>query len=611
VSCLNYPNLPDLFFSQAHKNASKTATYHRVKELKGDHGFEETSWTSLAQKVSEIAAGLIGLDVQKQDHIGILSNTRIEWMMSDVAIMSAGAVTVSLYHTCTPEELVYLINDSNLKILFVEDKKQLDKILKIIKETSLEGIVLIEHLPEKPQLDIPVIFLEELVESGRKTLVQNQSLVSERYKSIQVTDLATIIYTSGTSGQLKGVVISHENILQQLESIPYTVPIKAPAENSLLAFLPNAHVFQRIAGQWYFISQSCPVYFCSRIERVPQYLKDSKATIVLSVPMILERIRSKVMQQIEELPASSQTPLKAALSAAIELKRTEFTAQSFTIRYAAKTAHKILFELLLRKIKDKISPSLKAVISGGAPINEDTVLFFHAIGIYLVEGYGLTETTGIMTANSVKSLKLNSVGKPLKDVHIKTEEDGEILVSGKVVFNKYWNKPEETQEALSEGWFRTGDLGHIDKDGYLFITGRKKDLIINAGGKKISPVLIEECIKNSPFIDQIAVFGDKQKWLVALITLQREALIAKLLGQESEMFNWEEFVLTDEVKNLVRTELEKLCLHLADYERVKKFKILPESFSQAKGELTHTMKLKRNVIAQNYSNEIDELYKIN
>ncbi|MDX1919190.1 MAG: AMP-binding protein, partial [Candidatus Caenarcaniphilales bacterium] len=262
------------------------------------------------------------------------------------------------------------------------------------------------------------------------------------------------------------------------------------------------------------------------------------------------------------------------------------------------------------KIKEKISPSLKAIISGGAPLCESTLYFFHAIGIYLIQGYGLTETTGILCANSFYFLKPSSVGKPLEGVQIKIAEDKEILTKGEINFNEYWNKPEATQESFTEdGWFKTGDLGELDENNFLSITGRKKDLIVTAGGKKIAPTLIEETVKQSPFIDHVAVFGDKQKWLTALITLNKELVLKYFKQEKMDNSDWTSFVKSKELIDFIEKEISNASKELPEFEKIKKFMILAEPFTNAKDELTHTMKVKRNTILKNYHSEIESMHK--
>lgn len=610
----DYKSLPELFFKIAAENSNAVAAYYKETESRKEKApFLPVTWNEFSQEVSSLAAGLLIMGLKQGQKVGILANTRFEWTASDIAIMSAGAITVSLYHTCTAEELLYLLNDSEQHFIFVEDKKQLEKISKIYKETKLQGIIIFEEKSENTyNIDIPIHSLKELSEIGRKKLEEDADFVKEIYESIEGKSVATIVYTSGTSGDSKGVILSHFNMLSQLEAIEYAVPINEHKKNSLLAFLTSAHIFQRIAGEWYFISQACPIYYCSRIERVGQYLKECPATVILSVPLILEKIRTKVTAQIDLMEPNLKAIVKGALSAAITLKKTELSARSETLRTIAKFAHKAIQKGVLKNIKDQISPTLRAVISGGAPISQDTIEFYHAIGIHLIEGYGLTETTGILCCNPVKKIQVGSVGRAFRGVELKIDSDGEILAKGDIIFQGYLNKPEATSECLTEdNWFKTGDIGRIDEEGNLFITGRKKDLIVTAGGKKISPALLEEKIKTSSLIDQIAVFGDKQKWLVALITLQKEAVIQAVKGQAVQLSDdeWQALSQSAEVNELTEKELTIKCDGLAEYEKIRRFKILPDAFSHSKDEITHTMKVKRRVIEKNYASVIEQLYQ--
>ncbi|MDJ0625663.1 MAG: long-chain fatty acid--CoA ligase [Candidatus Caenarcaniphilales bacterium] len=608
-----YKNLPDMFFSKAQTCISTVAAYTNQQENRRERNqFYAVSWQELSLEVSKTAAALIDDNTKKGDKVAILSNTRIEWTIADIGIMSAGAVTTTLYHTCTPAEIKFLLNNSAAKILFVEDKKQLDKVIQVVEETTIEKIIVFDEFEASNlSLNIPVINFQEYKSIGENELNETINIVRERYESLSQDDVATIVYTSGTSGQLKGVVLTHKNILFQTHSIPNTVPIRDKNENSLLAFLTSAHIFQRIAGQWYFLSQGCPIYFCNRIELVGQYLKEAPATIILAVPLILEKLRTKVSRQIEELPKTTRNIVKVSISMAIFLKKLEFTSGNEFVRLLVVLLHKLVYQLVLKKIKDRISPSLKVIISGGAPLSQECIEFFHAIGFYLIEGYGLTETTGILCANSLNSVKYGSVGKPLTSVELKISEEDEILAKGEIIFQAYWNNIDATRDSFTEdGWFKTGDLGRIDEKGNVFIIGRKKDLIITSGGKKIAPTYIEDKLCSSPFIEQAAVFGDKKNWLCALITLQRGSIIENFKGNQEEMTQneWEHFIRDSKVNNFIKNEMNKACEHLAEHEKVRKFLILPKSFSQEKDELTHTMKIKRRIIQKNYEKEIDSLY---
>jgi len=615
MQALTYQSLPSLFFTIAKQHASLVAAYYKQNESRKDDKtpFIEVSWENMADAVSALAAGLHDIGLKPQDKVGIMSNTCLEWTEADIAIMAAGGVTVSVYHTCSSEELLYLLNDSGQKFIFVEDKRQLDKLLKVCENSQLQGIIIFEAdgiSKDKTNCKLPIYSFDELIALGQNKLQENSLLLEAIYQQVQPNQLASIVYTSGTSGVLKGVMLTHLNILLQLQAIEHAVPIRGASLNhSLLAFLTSAHIFQRIAGEWYFISQACPVYYCNRIERVGQYLKECPASIILSVPLVLEKIKNKVLSQIENMDPSPRALIKSALNAAITLKKAELSLQSRFMRSIARNAHKMLYLSILKQIKEQISPSLKAVISGGAPLSAETIEFYHAIGIHLIEGYGLTETTGILCCNQVEKIQVGSVGKAFKGVEIKIAEDGEIWARGQVIFGGYLNKPEETSECMTEdGWFKTGDLGHLDREGNLFITGRKKDLIVTAGGKKVSPALLEEKIKSSSLIDQIAIFGDKRKWLVALITLQKDGVKQALKKEVQTDDEWSALIESPELINLLEKELQTKCEGLAEYEKIKRFKILANPFSQAKDELTHTMKVKRRVIEKNYADLIESLY---
>jgi long-chain acyl-CoA synthetase len=617
MSIQNFDNLANMFFSHA-KSYAESPILFKLKDGLGKKDkliYEPYSWQQVADLVKCVGAALLHNNIQIADRVGILSNTRIEWTMADIGIISSGAITTTLYHTCSSEEVYELISDSGLDFLFIEDKKQLDKIINIQDKINLKGLVVFEPIDEEKLQSLnckfSVINWSSFIESGKNALNQNPQILQNIYNSIKKEDIASIVYTSGTGGKLKGAVLTHGNFLAQIDAIPHTVPINRPEPHALLAFLPSAHIFHRVAGQWYFMSQNCPIYYCSRMEKIAQYLAETPAQVILSVPLLLSKIKDKTTNKINELNPKAQLIVKNALKIGSTLKKAELNATSFTMRNIARLGYKAVYESVLKQIKEKISPSLKAIISGGAPISGEILEFFQALGIYVIEGYGLTETTGILCANSAEKAKIGSVGKPLKGVEVKIAEDGEIIAKGEIIFQSYWNNEISTQEALNEDkWFLTGDIGHLDDENNLFITGRKKDLIINSGGKKISPALIEEKVKSSSFIEQIAVFGDQQKWLIALITLNQEAVLKALNLENNAETNWGKLIDGELVKDLIEKDLAFRCEGLAEYEKIKRFKILAEHFGQAKAELTHTMKLKRKVIQQNYAQVIDNLYRV-
>ena len=613
----NFDNLAQMFFSHA-KAYQQSPILFKLKDGLGKKDklvYESYSWQKVAHLVESVGAALLQNNIQKADRIGILSNTRLEWTIADIAIISTGAITTTLYHTCSSEEVYELIVDSGLDFLFIEDKKQLDKIINIQDKINLKGLVVFEAIDEEKLKSLnckfSVINWSDFLESGKNILNQNPQILENVYKSLKKEDIASIVYTSGTGGKLKGAVLNHGNFLAQFIAIVDRVPLHRPEPYALLTFLPSAHIFNRVAGQWYFISQNCPIYYCSRMEKIAQYLEETPAQIILSVPLLLSKIKDKTTNKINDLKPSAKLIVENALKMAIILKKAELNAKSFTVRNIARLGYKAIYESVLKQIKDKISPSLKAIISGGAPISTEILEFFQALGIYVIEGYGLTETTGILCANSAEKVKIGSVGQPLKGIEVKIAEDGEIMAKGEIIFQSYWNNEISSQEALNEDkWFLTGDIGYLDEENNLFITGRKKDLIINSGGKKISPALIEEKVKSSSFIEQIAVFGDQQKWLVALITLNKEAVLKALSIENTDQINWQDLIETNSLKELIEKDLADKCEGLAEYEKIKRFKILPEYFSQNKGELTHTLKLKRKIIQENYGEIINNLYQV-
>ena len=609
-------SLPSLFLARLEESKNDIALFK-------DHPFVSVSWNEFGSLFKELSAGLLEIGLQKGDRASVISRTRMEWAASDLAIMCAGGITATVYYTCPTHEIAYLLKDSGSCFIFVENKNSLSKTLDALKSEGMpdikgicvfdpEGIDKFKKLePEK----INIYSFDELRAKGKERLEKENDLIEKIIASIKEEDIATIVYTSGTSGNFKGVVLTHKNLISQIAAMKKRVPIIHNEKKfALFAFLTSAHIFQRVAGDLYFLSEGCPVYYCPRIEKVGNYLRDSDANVILVVPMFFEKIKTKIETAVNDMSPRRKTMFSWALKKATEIKEKQLNSEKISL--ADSVLLDGLQKVLFRPIRNNIGKDLKFFISGGAPLSKEVFVFFEALGFRVIEGYGLTECSSVIAANTLEKSKIGSVGPALDGAEIRiSPEDDEVQVRGKVIFREYWNLPKETEEAFTkDGYFRTGDLGRLDEDNFLFITGRKKDLIVLSSGKKVSPALIEETIKGSLFIDQVAIFGDDQRWLGALITLNKPGLLKHLGefkdGEKITEKEWKEFVQSERVKKIISEDIKKRGERLAEYERIKRFKILENSFSHEKGEMSHTLKLKRNVIQANYAKEIAELFNV-
>ena len=567
--------------------------------------FIDITWKATRQKIEEIAAGMHKLGINHGDTVGLLSATNHHWLACDFAILSLGAVTVPLYHNATSESVQYIVNHCAAKVTIVRNKIQLQK-LRACWDCipNLQYVIVMEDRGDIPSNDPRILTLDEVQNIGREELKKSPMLIRDKIPMIQANDMASIIYTSGTTGTPKGVVLTHKNILIAALSFYQYVPLEEGFK--LLSFLPLAHVFERIASEFYGIDQGCIFSYCERVEDLPKMLIETDCNLINVVPRLLEKIHAKILNKV-----SSQSPFKqkifhTALNIGLEYARKK--ANKEVIPWDLELKYNIAFKGILGKIKQQLAPSLKIFVVGGAPFSKELNLFYMALGFTVVEGYGLTETSAPISVNPPWANKPGTVGIPFKHFDVKIAEDGEIICRGDSVFKEYYKDPEATNAVIIDGWFHTGDLGSFDEEGYLSITGRKKDLIITASGKNVSPTRIEESILKSKYISQAVILGDKEKYLASLIVLE-----------ESEVMNWlekEKITLdtdknindNEKIRELIIFEIAQHTRHLDRHEQIKAFHILDEELTIDGGELTPTLKVKRNVVREKYADIIKPLF---
>lgn len=592
-------NLAELFTKQASKNKNKVAFEYRLRR---NEPYRSISWKHLSTLVYEVAYGLIELGLKKGDNIAILSDTRYEWAVCDLAILSCGGIVVPIYPTLGDEAVNYILNNSESQIVILEDKGQLQKIRsQWDKLPNIKYAIVIEDLGDLPKYDKRILSLHDLKDKGKLNFSKDPNLIKNHIENISQNDLATIIYTSGTTGEPKGVMLTHKNILSVLDILPKVLPVKPT--DKFLSFLPLSHVFERVGGLHYAISCGSKICFCSSIDQIGKALQDSKSTIMLVVPRILEKIYSKLTTQIQMLPEFE----KKFFNWAINIGKKKLEKSNIWNFIQFTIANRLVFS----KIRKRIAPKLRYFISGSAPLSKEIAEFFFILRIPVLEGYGLTETSAPVCVNSPKEIKIGTVGKPLPNVSIKIAEDGEILIKGPNIFTGYFKNIQATNEAFSDGWFCSGDIGVLDADGFLKITDRKKDIIKNSGGKIIAPQKIENSIKTSPYISNIIVIGDKKKYLSSLVTLEPAAIFnyAKQHNVPNES-NLSSLVKDPKIITLISEEIKLKTAGFADYEQVRKFTILPNDFTIESGEITPTLKVKRKLVEEKYKNLIELMYPL-
>jgi long-chain acyl-CoA synthetase len=537
-----------------------------------DDGWRPVSWGEAADRVDALARGLLAMGIGRGDAVAILSRTRLEWVLLDWAVMSIGAVVVGLYPTSSPKECRYVLEHSESTVAFVEDAEQRAKV-----ESVRAGLTRLRE----------VLALDELArveDEGRSRpgeLEAAEAAVSE-------DDLATLIYTSGTTGPPKGCMLTHRNLVEAATRVPRPL---GGGDDTVLLFLPIAHSFGRIAHQS-AASHGGTIAFCAETTRLPEALVRVRPTILPAVPRVFEKIHANVLGEIERAGGARRAigSWGIATGARAARLRREGNAVPATLRGRLALADR----LVLSKVRARLGGRLRVGVSGAAPLGLDVLEFFDAVGVTVLEGYGMTENASSCTVNLPGQSRLGTVGRPVPGSELKIEPDGEILTRGETTFAGYFKDPEGTRAALTaDGWLRTGDVGVIDEDGYLRITDRKKDLIITAGGKNVSPQNLENALKSSRLVSQALVLGDRRPYVAALLTLDPLETAA-----------------TDrDPRELVQELVDGVNRDLARAEQIKRFAILPRDFSQEHGELTPTLKLKRRVVQEHFAAEIERLYE--
>jgi long-chain acyl-CoA synthetase len=578
----------------------------RAQQFKREGAWRTLTWHEVGEIVRELALGLIAVGREKGDAVALLSASRAEWVQADFAIFSAGGISVPIYPSYPPDLIAYVVNDSGAKTLIVEDPAQLAKALEARDSMKgLEQIIVIAgyEAPEPPQM---VMTWDALRRLGRDHDPALRSTLADRVAAAIPDDTATIVYTSGTTGPPKGVVQTHGNHMAALNSSKQTTPVQA--EWVHLLFLPLAHSFARLES-FIGVHRALTTAFAESIDKLAENLREVRPHFLCSVPRVFEKVYARILAGVEAGPPAKRRIFRWALGVGREVSRLQQQGKPIPagLELKRRVAHKLVFS----KLQAALGGRLAWAVSGGAPLSREIAEFFHAAGILVLEGYGLTETCPVATFNRPERYRFGSVGQALPGVELKIAADGEILIRGANVATRgYFKRPEATAEAFDpSGWFHSGDVGRLDEEGFLFITDRKKDLIITAGGMNIAPQNIENMLKADPFISQVMVYGDRRPYPVALITVNPDELLK--FGRDQGILAADPAILVKHpavVERLGRTVEEKNT-QLQSYARVKKFTILPGDFTQEGGELTPTLKVKRKVVAEKYRAALDELYR--
>jgi len=591
------------FLETIRKQPERTAIMY-----KRGGNWSELTWAGYSEMVRTIAAGLQILGVRKGDRVAIYSNTRYEWAACDLAILGLGAVTVPIYQNNTPEDVAFILKDSEAKVLICETTSLLRRAQGHLKEIkTLEHSVIIERTVTSNEggnaaIQLPMSHLSDLQGQGEIALKQSPSLYELAVRELSAEDSGTIVYTSGTTGQPKGVLHTHLQILSEVaDSFPL---LGVTVRDRSLTFLPFAHVLGRIEI-WGHAFIGYTMAFAQSIDRLKDDLIDIKPSLIISVPRIFEKIHNGILAQAEISPLKNRV-FKWAIGVGREISRYKVEKQPVPFDLALK--YQVARRTVFNQITDRLGGNLRFAVCGGAPLSPAIAEFFHAAGLLILEGYGLTETLAAITVNTPFEYRFGTVGKAIGEVRLKIAEDGEILVQSKKVMKCYYNDPQGTEEAMLGGWFHTGDIGEISSDGFLKITDRKKELIKTAGGKYVAPQRLEGFLKANRLISQVLIHGDQRKYIVALLTLNMDAVLAFAAENGLATKDHEALLENAKVKELVRQAVADANSHLSSFESIKNFAILPHDFTIESGELTPSLKVKRKVVENKYQALLNKLY---
>jgi long-chain acyl-CoA synthetase len=580
--------LNDVFLAVVERQHSKV-----MLQRLGDEWVPISSAT-FRERVMAVSGALREWGVGKGDRVAILSENRPDWTIADFASLLIGAVSVPIYATLTAEQTAYILRDSGARVVFLSSGVQLQKVLSIRGQTVLEKLVVMDAVE-----GVDAVRMADIESDGRASLDSSLENLQATAGAVSPDDLATIIYTSGTTGTPKGVMLTHGNMASNLNCSLVEFPVQQ--DDVSISFLPLSHVTARHVD-FALLYRGVTLAHLALVTQLPRALLEVKPTFFVSVPRVYEKIHFQTEQKAQGFPNS--TFYNWALSVGREHRAQVLAGTKPTSR-----SWRLADRLLYSKVRAGLGGRIEVFISGGAPLGRELAEWYADIGIRIHEGYGLTETSPVIAVNTPQAHKLGTVGKPLPNVDVRIAEDGEVLVRGPSVFKQYWNKPKETQEAFVDGWFRTGDIGNLDADGFLSITDRKKDLIKTSGGKFIAPQPIENSLKHNVLITEAVVLGEKHKFPSVLIVPNFPLLEEWAHGHELVFASRQELVAHPEVRAVYERIVDDLNQNLARYEKLKRVLLVADEFSAENGTLTASMKLRRRVVTERYHQQIEEMYE--
>jgi len=592
-------SFPELFFKQVERKKDAVALRHKEYGV-----WKRISWTEYGMRAKEVAAGLIALGLQQGDRVAVLGENRPEWLFCHLGAMSAGGVTCGVYPTSAPEQVAYVVGHSEAKVLFVEDEEQVDKVLQILDQLNVAQIIVWDPKGLWGFSHERIMFFDEYLERSREKLRQDPECVDQRLKAIKPDDTAMIIYTSGTTGPPKGAMISHQNILSITES--FMAANQALESDEMVSYLPLAHIYENLISLFMSVWVGGTVNFVESIDTLAQNLREVSPTIFCSVPRIWEKFASMIEIRMSDAPPVKRTLYKMSVGVGMRYVKTQ---DGTSARIFWSLLYWPFYWLVLWHLKRQLGfERVRWAVCAAAPASPELFEYYNALGIPLREGYGQTESSGVIAIQRIDRPRWGYVGEPVEGMETRIADDGEILVKGAGVFKGYFKDPELTASTIVDGWLHTGDVGILD-DGFLKILDRKKDILITAGGKNITPAFIENKLKFSTYIQDAVVIGDGRKFLVALILIDEDNVTKYAQDNRVPFTTFADLTQNPEIHKLIDQEMSKVNKTLSKVETIKKFALLPRRFYEEDGDVTPTKKVKRRFLEKRYADLIESLYR--
>jgi len=599
---MTFKTVPQVFKQMVQKHGA------RVAMRKKEYGlWHDISWNEYYRLAQHVGSALISIGLEKGDRVSIIGDNCPEWVIIDLGIQCTGGVSVGIYATNAWPQVEYVIENSESKFFFVENEEQLDKWLNFRDKIPFLKKVIVWDLEGLRHFKDPMVMTyAELLKIGGQIVQKDPAMFEKRMAEVTPDDLSALIYTSGTTGPPKGAMLTHGNVTWMGEAVKSVIPLEDTDE--VLSYLPLCHVFERLFSVIFHITHGGTVNFIESLDTVTDNMKEISPTVGYAVPRIWEKYLSAVYIRMSDATWFKRLVFYIALK--IGQKRTSLKMNLKPVPFYLEFLYRLAYLAVFRKLKERLGfDRMKIAITAAAPISSDVLHFFQSIGVNLIEAYGQTEGTGVTSVSRIGKLKFGTVGPPLTGVEVKIAEDGEILVKSPGVFKGYYKSPEATAETLKNGWLYSGDVGELDEDGYLKITDRKKDIIVTAGGKNITPQYIENKLKFSPYINDAVIIGDNRRFITSLIMIDEDNVVKYAQDNKIQFSTYKDLTQSPEIIKLIQGEVDKVNEALSRVEQVKKFTILPKRLYEEDGEVTPTMKVKRKYVNEAFSDLIEAMYK--